>query len=69
MARSLRSGGDLHSMSAEKVYGDDFTLEPDPIQKKFLRNNTKAITFLLIYGGGATHYLIDLVFPKGKLKN
>lgn len=50
---ALRSGGDLHSMSAEKVYGDDFTLEPDPIQKKFLRNNTKAITFLLIYGGGA----------------
>ncbi len=52
LKESAEAAGDIHSQTAELMFGDLFR-NADKAGRKSLRQVTKAIVFALIYGGGA----------------
>lgn len=61
---TIRNGGDLHSVNAEELFGEEFTNETDPAQKKIKRDSVKALSFMLAYGGGARALSNRLEIPE-----
>lgn len=53
MCKVYREGGDLHTLTATKLFGDRFTQCKDPKLKKKLRSGAKRVNFGLAYGIGA----------------
>lgn len=61
---TIRNGGDLHSVNAAEIFGDEFTSETDPVKRKVKRNSVKQLSFLLTYGGGAFSLANKLEIPE-----
>ena len=67
MKRLIAAGADLHSATAELVYGDEFRNGEDSIRKA-LRKRVKAVGLGKIYGGGATGLARQTGIPVGLIK-